>query len=78
MKFAYKTVTFRIEHDLDKENAKPFSISTYNSSLDPEAEKQLEKLGVEGWELVSVVPVWKGGAATGMTSSIAFFKKSLE
>jgi hypothetical protein len=48
---------------------------TYRQDLTQGAETDLDQMGREGWELVSVIPLELPGLTTGTRNAIAFFKR---
>jgi Domain of unknown function (DUF4177) len=48
---------------------------SYHQELDGSSEDEITRLGREGWELVSVLPLELPGITSGTRNAIAFFKR---
>ena len=72
-KWEYKTLNLRVEEKKDKEGG--FFSLGYLQDLKDGSDIELVKLGDEGWELVSVMPIDAPGIIVGTRNAIAFFKR---
>ncbi len=81
MAWEYKTIGISIRQKtlLEKKLIGPKAVGYVEDILVNDGEQELRKLGEQGWELVSVVPIDSGGllgSSAGTHAAIAFFKRS--
>lgn len=73
----YRTVTLRVTQGQDKQ-AGYFARSQTIRAIHPDSERELNDLGRQGWEMVSVMLLDLGSVESGPSTATAFLKRPFE